>query len=433
MSIVLPAGLPARRALLAEGIEVLSREELGGSGLRALRLCLVNLMPNKAVTERQIARLVGATSIPVELVLCLPDSYRSRSTPVDHLALYQPWSKIRHEEFHALIVTGAPIETLPFEEVTYWSDLCAIFDWARSRGMSSLYLCWAAQAALHHFHGIPKHSLPEKKFGVFRQRITSPGAGLLRGFGEEFPVPVSRHTEVRAADLPAEAGLTVLAASQDAGLCLVGDRRNRAVHMFNHLEYDAETLREEYLRDRSAGKPVDMPRNYFPGDDPQRMPANVWQPFAHLLFANWLGEIYRRAWPRLADEPVIEWALTAARTTGTGGVESSDLLISAASSEDILPAVLRGLADAGIAPQALKVHWRPDARQYIELRLGRLHDGGAERIARRLSGLRAVSKVAFRTNGILGGWLLGHPHAPEPDAQALGRMSREASAPPEAA
>ena len=145
MSIVLPAGLPARRALLAEGIEVLSREELGGSGLRALRLCLVNLMPNKAVTERQIARLVGATSIPVELVLCLPDSYRSRSTPADHLALYQPWSKIRHEEFHALIVTGAPIETLPFEEVTYWSDICAIFDWAHSRGIASLYLCWAAQ------------------------------------------------------------------------------------------------------------------------------------------------------------------------------------------------------------------------------------------------------------------------------------------------
>jgi len=430
MSITLPAGLPARRALLAEGIEVLSREELGSSGLRPLRLCLVNLMPNKAVTETQIARLVGATSIPVELVLCLPDSYRSRSTPADHLALYQSWSKIRHEEFHALIVTGAPIETLPFEEVTYWSDLCAIFDWARSRGMGSLYLCWAAQAALRHFHGVPKHGLPEKKFGIFRQRITSPGAALLRGFGEEFPVPVSRHTEVRAADLPAEAGLTVLAASPDSGLCLVGDR-NRTVYMFNHLEYDAETLREEYLRDRSTDKPVGMPQSYFPGDDPRRMPVNVWQPFAHLLFANWLGEIYRRAWPRLADEPVIEWALTAARLTG-GGVESSDLLISAASSEDILPAVLRALADAGIAPQALKVHWRPDARQYIELRLGRLHDGGAERIARRLSALRAVSKVAFRTNGILGGWLIGQPHAAEPDAHVPG-LPRAANAPPEAA
>ena len=431
MSITLPAGLPARRALLAEGIEVLSREELGGSGLRPLRLCLVNLMPNKAVTETQIARLAGATSIPVELVLCLPDGYRPRSTPADHLALYQPWSKIRHEEFHALIVTGAPIETLPFEEVTYWSELCAIFDWARSRGMSSLYLCWAAQAALHHFHGVPKHGLPEKKFGIFRQRVASPGARLLRGFGEEFPVPVSRHTEVRAADLPAEAGLTVLAASADSGLCLVEDRRNRAVYMFNHLEYDAETLRDEYLRDRSAGKAVDLPQSYFPGDDPRRMPVNVWQPFAHLLFANWLGEIYRRAWPRLADEPVIEWALTAARSTG-GGVESSDLLISAASSEDILPAVLRTLADAGIAPQALKVHWRPDARQYIELRLGRLHDGGAERIARRLSALRAVSKVAFRTNGILGGWLLGHPHAAEPDAHLPG-LPHEASVSSQAA
>ena len=296
MSISLPAALPARRTLLAEGVEVLDRDQLRAWGRRPLRVCLVNLMPNKPVTETQIARLLGATSIPIELTLCLPDGYRSRSMPVDHLVHYQPWTSIRHEQFHALIVTGAPIEGLPFEEVAYWPSLCAIFDWARTRSISGLYICWAAQAALYHLHGVPKHRLPGKMFGVFRQRVSSGGSGLLRGFGEAFPVPVSRHTEIRGADLPVEAGLTVLASSAEAGLCLLEDRANRAVYMFNHLEYDAETLRDEFLRDRRAGKPVELPRDYFPGDDPQRAPLNIWRPYGHLLFANWLGEIYRTAW-----------------------------------------------------------------------------------------------------------------------------------------
>jgi homoserine O-succinyltransferase len=298
MSIALPAGLPARQTLLAEGIEVLTGEELRCRGRPALRLCLVNLMPDKAVTETQIARLLGATPIPVELTLCRPDGYRSTSMGRDHMALYRPWAGLRHEEFHALIVTGAPIETLAFEEVTYWPDLCAIFDWARSRAIGSLYLCWAAQAALYHFHGVPKHRLPEKRFGVFRQRVLAGDARLLRGFGEAFPVPVSRHTEVRTADLPRGAGLRVLAASPEAGPCLIGERGDLALYMFNHLEYDAGTLRDEYLRDRSAGKRTALPCGYFPEDDPRREPVNLWQPYAHLLFANWLGEIRRK--PRRA-------------------------------------------------------------------------------------------------------------------------------------
>ena len=348
MSIALPSGLPARRALLAEGVEVLDRDRLRSWGRRPLRLCLVNLMPNKAVTETQIARLLGATPIPVELTLCLPDGYRSRSTPVEHLALYRPWTSIRDEPFHALIVTGAPIESLPFEEVAYWPGLCAILDWARARSISSLYICWAAQAALYRFHGVPKHPLARKLFGVFRQRATGAGAGLLRGFGEEFPVPVSRHTEVRASDLPVEAGVTVLAASAESGLCLLEDRASRAVYMFNHLEYDAETLRDEFCRDRLAGRPIDIPRGYFPGDDPQRAPANVWRPYGHLLFANWLGEIYRAAWPRVSDEPVIQWALAGSRAANDG-IDHSHLLISAAGGNDILPSALGALADAGIA------------------------------------------------------------------------------------
>jgi homoserine O-succinyltransferase len=313
MSIALPTGLPARRMLRAEGIEVLDRDQLRAWGRRPLRLCLVNLMPNKALTEMQIARLLGGTSIPVELTLCLPDGYRSKSTPADHMALYRPWTKIRHEPFDALIVTGAPIEALPFEDVAYWSGLCAIFDWARVRAIGSLYICWAAQAALYRFRGVPKHPLSQKMFGVFRQRVTAGGSGLLRGFGGEFPAPASRHTEVRAADLPIAAGLTVLAASAEAGLCLVEDRGNRAVYMFNHLEYDAETLRNEFLRDQQAGKPVGIPRGYFPGDDPRREPANVWRPYGHLLFANWLGEVDRTAWAGLTGEPAVQWALAGPR------------------------------------------------------------------------------------------------------------------------
>ena len=231
MSVALPTGLPARPTLLAEGIEVLDRDQVRSWGRRPLRLCLVNLMPNKAVTETQVARLLGATSIPVELTLCLPDGYRSKSTPTDHMALYRPWTSIRDEPFDALVVTGAPIEALPFEDVTYWPGLCAVFDWARAHSIGSFYICWAAQAALYHYHGVPKHRLPQKTFGVFRQQVADGGSRLLRGFGEEFPVPVSRHTEVRAADLPTKAGLAVLASSPDTGLCLVEDRGSRAVYM----------------------------------------------------------------------------------------------------------------------------------------------------------------------------------------------------------
>jgi homoserine O-succinyltransferase len=313
LSIALPIGLPARSILAAEGVEVLTGDELHRRGGRPLRICLMNLMPNKLVTETQICRLLGATSIPVAVTLCLPDSYRAKTTPASHIAsFYRPWSQVREERFDGLVVTGAPVETMPFEEVTYWSGLLGILDWAKSRITSSLYICWAAQAALYRFHTVPKRGLPAKISGVFRQRIANADSPLLRGFGAEFPVPVSRYTEVRADDLPAHAGLTVLAGSADAGLCLIEDRENRAVYMFNHLEYDAETLREEFLRDRLAGKPVAVPANYFPNDDPARSPANVWRPLAYLLFGNWLDEIQRAAWPQAVDKST-SWTPAAPR------------------------------------------------------------------------------------------------------------------------
>jgi len=434
MSIALPRGLPAWRTLVAEGVDVLSGDELRRSGRRPLRLCLVNLMPNKIVTETQIARLLGATAIPVELTLCVPDSYRSKTTPADHIAsFYRRWTHVRDEPFDGLVVTGAPVETLPFQDVGYWSELCAIFDWAQSRTISSFHICWAAQAALYHFHGVPKHRLPEKMFGVFGHRATSTDARLLRGFGEEFPAPVSRHTEVRAADLPAQAGLIVLAASADAGLCLIEDRGRHAVFMFNHLEYDTGTLAEEFVRDRRAGKPSGIPRSYFPDDDPARPPVNAWRPYGHLLFANWLGEIYRTARPRVTDEPVIQWALAASRSVCSDDADHSDLLISAANSLDILPSALRALADAGIAPRAVRVHRRLGSEQLIEFRTDRLKQAAIERTARQLRNLPAVSKVAFRTDGEVGGWLVGHRVDAEPKTEARSDLARMVNARSEAA
>jgi homoserine O-succinyltransferase len=321
LSIALPSRLPARTTLAAEGIEILAGDELDRRGRRPLRICLVNLMPNKIATETQICRLLGATPLPVAVTLCVPDSYRSKTAPESHVAtFYRPWSRIRDEPFDGLVVTGAPIETLPFEEVTYWRELCALFDWAKARVASGLYICWAGQAALYHFHGVPKHPLPAKIFGVYRQRAASADSRLLRGFGEEFPVPVSRHTEVRAVDLPRQAGLTLLAESPEAGLCLIEDRANRAVCMFNHLEYDAGTLGEEFRRDQQAGKPIDMPHNYFPGDDPERAPVNVWRHYGHLLWANWLGGIYRTPWPRAVDDPSGHWTLGGARAPRSDGL-----------------------------------------------------------------------------------------------------------------
>jgi homoserine O-succinyltransferase/O-acetyltransferase len=290
LPISLPNGLPAGSVLAAEGIKVVSGAALHAGGARPLRICLVNLMPKKTATETQICRLLGATAIPVEVTLCVPDSYQSRSTPESHIAaFYRRWSQIRGEQFDGLVMTGAPIETLPFEAVDYWTDLCAMLEGARARVAASFYICWAAQAALYHFRGVPKHERAAKLSGVYRQRVMHADSGLLRGFGDEFPVPVSRYTEVRAADLPA--GLTVLADGAETGLCLVEDHANRATCMFNHLEYDTETLRDEFHRDRLAGKQPKIPANYFPDNDPTRPVGNVWRPWAHLLFGNWLAEV----------------------------------------------------------------------------------------------------------------------------------------------
>lgn len=289
MAIVLPKGLPAAETLRQEGLAVLDRADFTR---RTLQLALVNLMPDRPATETQFARLLAQGGIDVDLTLVLPDGHEPRTTPRQHIsAFYRRWSEVAARRFDALIVTGAPLEHLSFESVQYWHDLTRIFDWASARVRASYYVCWAAQAALYHFHGVRKHALRHKAFGVYPQSVIGAGSGLLRGLAPAFLTPVSRHTEVRQFELPRDGRLRPLAASRATGLCLVEDRENRAVCMFNHLEYDTDTLKREYLRDLKAGLLPPPPAGYFPGDDPAHTPVNTWRPAARRLFANWLDDI----------------------------------------------------------------------------------------------------------------------------------------------
>lgn len=293
MPIKIPNDLPARRVLEEEGVEIIRELDAVHQDVRPLRIALLNLMPDKIRTETQIARVVGSTPLQIEMTLLNTGSYKSKNVPERHLIdFYHTWDEIRHERFDGLIVTGAPIETLPFEAVEYWDELTQIFDWSQTNVFRSFHLCWGAQAALHHFYGVPKYELDEKMFGIFRHHIVRSGSALLRGFNDEFSIPVSRHTEVRSADIPDTPGLHILAESPESGLCLMEDLRHRAVYMFNHLEYDADTLQREYERDVAEGKTIEVPKYYFPDDDPSQAPINKWRSYAHLLFWNWIYEIY---------------------------------------------------------------------------------------------------------------------------------------------
>jgi homoserine O-succinyltransferase len=294
MPIKIPDDLPARATLDKEGVMVMGEADAVRQDIRPLRIGLLNLMPNKIRTEAQFARLLGATPLQVELTLVKIGSHVARNTPAEHMiSFYRDWEDIRDEKFDGFIVTGAPVETLSFEAVTYWDELRRIFDWTQSNVHSCFNICWGAQAAVHHFHGMPKYLLAEKAFGVFRHRNLAPASPYLRGFSDDFSIPVSRWTEVRRQDIPAGSGMTVLMESDEAGLCMLEDPRHRSLHMFNHIEYDSGSLSDEYFRDTDAGKPIAPPRNYFPENDPSRMPENRWRSHAHLLFGNWINQLYQ--------------------------------------------------------------------------------------------------------------------------------------------
>ncbi|MDB5687703.1 MAG: metA [Rhizorhabdus sp.] len=294
MPIKIPDNLPARATLEAEGVMVLREADAVRQDIRPMRIGLLNLMPNKVKTETQLARLLGSSPLQVELTLVKITNHVARNTPSDHIiSFYRDWEDVRSEKFDGFIVTGAPVETLPFEQVTYWDELRRIFDWTQTNVHGCFNICWGAQAAVHHFHGMDKHLLPQKMFGVYRHRNLAPSSPYLSGFSDDFSIPVSRWSEVRREDLPGNSGLDVLMESEEAGLCLLNDPVHRSLHMFNHIEYDSHSLSDEYFRDIAAGQPIAPPHDYFPDDNPDHQPLNRWRSHAHLLFGNWINQLYQ--------------------------------------------------------------------------------------------------------------------------------------------
>lgn len=294
MPIKIPENLPAYDVLTREGVMVMSEDEAGRQDIRPLRIGLLNLMPMKIETETQFARLIGATPLQIEFVLIRMSDHESRHVAADHMeSFYQPFRALRDSYLDGLIITGAPIEHLSFEEVTYWDELREIFDWTQTNVHSTFGVCWGGMAMISHFHGVQKHLLPHKAFGCFPHRNLAPTSPYLRGFSDTCLIPVSRWTEMRQAEIDAAPGLVTLLGSDEVGPCLIEDRAHRALYIFNHFEYDSDTLKREYDRDVAAGVTIDVPVNYYPGDDPSRPPLNRWRSHAHLLYGNWINEIYQ--------------------------------------------------------------------------------------------------------------------------------------------
>lgn len=294
MPIKIPENLPARTILESEGVMVMGEKTAVQQDIRPLQIALLNLMPNKIRTETQFARLIGATPLQIQLSLIRMTDHVSRNTSEEHLlSFYETWQEAKDKKFDGLIITGAPVELLPFEDVTYWDELQQVFDWTQTHIHSTFAICWGAQAMAHYFHGVPKHKLAQKAFGVFRHHARADASPYLRGFSDDIAIPVSRWTEVRRSDFTHSKELDVLIESDETGLCLLEDRRHNALYMFNHIEYDTQSLAEEYTRDKNSSQPTERPKNYFPDDNPANHPKNRWRSHAHLLFGNWINEVYQ--------------------------------------------------------------------------------------------------------------------------------------------
>ncbi len=290
MPIKIPDLLPAKEILQSENIFVMGEQRAIHQDIRPLQIAVLNLMPTKIVTETQLLRLLGNTPLQVEVTLVRTSTYQSKNTPEEHmLTFYKTFDQIKDDKFDALIVTGAPVEHLAFEQVDYWEELEQIMDWGLENVFALLYICWGAQAALYHQFGIPKYPLPAKQFGVFPHQVLEKNARLLRGFDDVFYAPHSRHTEIRRADIDKIPELKILAESDEAGVYIVGTHDGRQIFVTGHSEYDPLTLKREYDRDVAAGLPISVPVNYYPGNDPTRAPVVSWRGHAHLLFANWIN------------------------------------------------------------------------------------------------------------------------------------------------
>lgn len=290
MPIKIPDDLPAVKTLEKENIFVMTERRAITQDIRPLHILLLNLMPTKIDTETQFSRLLGNTPLQVELTLLHTRTHRSRNTSEEHLLqFYKCFDEIEDTNFDGLIVTGAPVEQMAFEEVEYWEELTRIFQWSRTHVFSTVFVCWAAQAALHYFFGIEKYPIPKKLFGVFPHKVERRDCPLFRGFDDCFYAPHSRHTEVRRADIEKIPALEILASSPEAGVFAAETRGGRQIFITGHPEYDALTLEREYLRDKKLGLPIAPPKNYYPNDDDTRAPQVLWRAHANLLYSNWLN------------------------------------------------------------------------------------------------------------------------------------------------
>ena len=290
MPIKIPNNLPAVKTLESENIFVMTETRAISQDIRPLRILVLNLMPKKIETETQFARLLGNSPLQVEMELIHTSSHQSKNVAEEHLlAFYKTFGDIKDQNFDGFIITGAPVEHMPFEEVEYWQELCEIMEWSKTHVHSTLHICWGAQAGLYYHYGIGNHLMPEKMFGVFPHRVDHKQSILFRGFDDTFMVPQSRHTTVLREDIEKVPQLKILASSDRTGVYAVSTKNGRQIFITGHSEYDADTLKNEYLRDLSQGKPIKIPENYFPGDDDTKKPLATWRGHATLLFTNWLN------------------------------------------------------------------------------------------------------------------------------------------------
>ncbi|MEL6585250.1 MAG: homoserine O-succinyltransferase [Pseudomonadota bacterium] len=292
MPITLPRDLPAFDVLEREGVMVMGDDAAIRQDIRPLRIGLLNLMPLKVTTETQFARLIGATPLQIDLTLIRMTEHQSKNTSPAHMeAFYRPFQDIKHEKFDGLLITGSPIEHLAFEDVTYWEELREVMDWTQTHVHSTFGVCWGGMAMAWHFHRVRKHILDQKAFGCFRVQNMAPASPYLRGFSDDCVIPVSRWTELRRNEVEA-AGMDILLGSEETGPCLIEDTAHRALYILNHFEYDSGTLQREYERDVAEGTPINVPGNYYPDDDPTQTPQNRWRSHAHLLYGNWVNQVY---------------------------------------------------------------------------------------------------------------------------------------------
>ena len=290
MPIKIPNSLPATGVLESENIFVITESRAISQDIRPLHILLLNLMPTKVATETQLARVLGNTPLQVELELLQVKSHESKNVSQDHmLAFYKTFDQVRDNKYDGMVITGAPVERLDFEAVDYWNELCEIMAWSKSHVHSTFHICWGAQAGLYYHYGIPKIPLASKLFGVFPHRVERKSSILFRGFDDVFMVPHSRHTTILREDVEAVGALKILASSPEAGIYAMATDQGRQVFITGHSEYDAETLEKEYLRDKNAGLPIDVPKNYYPGDDDTQPPLMSWRAHANLLYSNWLN------------------------------------------------------------------------------------------------------------------------------------------------